>query len=134
LSIIQVEVSINPSNAELNPICHLLAFLGDHHFLHDRMVRVKRVKLMSYRRFRTVFASYFGKSTNERCKAWRLISVRYIKLKNILKPLKMAVVCGAELNFPDSLLIFVLCVVTSSFRELAVTSVSESDDRRCLRS
>jgi len=42
----------------------------------------------------------------------------------------MAVVCGAELNFPDSLLIFVLCIVTSSFRELAVTSVSESDDRR----
>ena len=26
--------SINPLNAELNPICHLLALLGAHHFLH----------------------------------------------------------------------------------------------------
>jgi hypothetical protein len=40
----------------------------------------------------------------------------------------MAVVCGAELNFPDSLLIFVLCVVTSYFRELTFTSVSVPDD------
>jgi len=24
----------NPLNAELNPICHLLALLGVHHFLH----------------------------------------------------------------------------------------------------
>jgi len=25
---------INPLNAELNPICHLLALLGAHHILH----------------------------------------------------------------------------------------------------
>ena len=30
----------NPSNAELNPICHLLALLGAHHILHVSMVRV----------------------------------------------------------------------------------------------
>jgi len=27
---------INPLNAELNPICHLLALLGAHHILHIR--------------------------------------------------------------------------------------------------
>jgi len=27
-------------NAELNPICHLLAFLGAHHILHISRVRV----------------------------------------------------------------------------------------------
>jgi hypothetical protein len=32
---------INPSNAELNPICHLLALLGAHHILHVSKVRVK---------------------------------------------------------------------------------------------
>jgi hypothetical protein len=28
------EVNINPFNAELNPICHLLALLGAHPILH----------------------------------------------------------------------------------------------------
>ena len=31
----------NPLNAELNPICHLLAFLGAHHILHISRIRVK---------------------------------------------------------------------------------------------
>jgi len=32
---------LNPLNAELNPICHLLALLGAHHFLHVSRIRVK---------------------------------------------------------------------------------------------
>jgi len=31
---------INPLNAELNPICHMLALLGAHHILHVSRVRV----------------------------------------------------------------------------------------------
>jgi len=31
---------LNPLNAELNPICHLLALLGVHHFLHISRIRV----------------------------------------------------------------------------------------------
>jgi hypothetical protein len=31
----------NPLNAELNPICHLLALLGAHHILHVSRLRVK---------------------------------------------------------------------------------------------
>jgi len=34
---------VNPLNAELNPTCHLLALLGDHHILHVSRVRVKAV-------------------------------------------------------------------------------------------
>jgi hypothetical protein len=30
-----------PLNAELNPICYLLALLGAHHFLHVSRIRVK---------------------------------------------------------------------------------------------
>ena len=30
----------NPLNAELNPICHLLALLGTHHILHISRIRV----------------------------------------------------------------------------------------------
>jgi len=31
----------NPLNAELNPICHMLALLGAHHILHVSRIRVK---------------------------------------------------------------------------------------------
>jgi len=31
---------INPSNAELNPICHLLALLGTHYIFHVSGIRV----------------------------------------------------------------------------------------------
>jgi hypothetical protein len=34
-------LGINPLNAELNPICHLLALLGSHYILHVSRVRVK---------------------------------------------------------------------------------------------
>ena len=37
--------NINPLNAELNPICHLLALLGAHHILHVSGIRVKFVFL-----------------------------------------------------------------------------------------
>jgi len=33
----------NPLNAELNPICHLLALLGAHHILHVSRIRVKLI-------------------------------------------------------------------------------------------
>ena len=36
---------INPLNAELNPICYLLALLGAHHFLHVSRIKVKSLTL-----------------------------------------------------------------------------------------
>jgi hypothetical protein len=40
---------INTLNAELNPICHLLALLGAHHILHISRIRVKyRMKCLLY--------------------------------------------------------------------------------------
>jgi len=34
---------INPLNAELNPICHLLAVVGAHHILHLSRIRVNYI-------------------------------------------------------------------------------------------
>jgi len=34
-------ININPLNAELNPICHLLALLGAHLIFHVSRIRVK---------------------------------------------------------------------------------------------
>ena len=48
--IFQVIPSFNPLNAELNPICYLLALLA-HHFLHVSRIRFKSLTLrllMSY--------------------------------------------------------------------------------------
>ena len=42
---------INPLNAELNPVCHLLALLGVHYFIHVSRISVKSLSLrllMSY--------------------------------------------------------------------------------------
>jgi hypothetical protein len=36
----------NPLNAELNPICHLLALLGAHHILHVSRIRVKHTWIL----------------------------------------------------------------------------------------
>jgi len=47
----QSELSFNPLNPELNPICYLLVLLGAHHFLHVSRIRVKLLtfrRLMSY--------------------------------------------------------------------------------------
>jgi len=51
LKIILFLFLINPLNPELNPICHLLALLGAHHFLHVSRIRVISLtlrRLMSY--------------------------------------------------------------------------------------
>jgi len=36
--------AINPLNAELNPICYLLALLGAHHFLQVSRIRVNKIQ------------------------------------------------------------------------------------------
>ena len=40
---------INPLNAKLNPICHLLALLGAHHILHVSRISVKWMIVVSHR-------------------------------------------------------------------------------------
>jgi hypothetical protein len=50
LSKVPIKAVFNPLNAELNPICYLLALLA-HHFLHVNRIRVKSLNLrllMSY--------------------------------------------------------------------------------------
>jgi len=38
------DMEINPLNAELNPICHLLALLGAHHIFHVSGLRVNALQ------------------------------------------------------------------------------------------
>jgi hypothetical protein len=38
--VLVVRMRINPLNAELNPIRHLLALAGAHHFVHVSRIRV----------------------------------------------------------------------------------------------
>jgi len=49
---------LNPLNAELNPICYLLALLGVHHFLHVSRIRVKTVyAILAWKRIIPLFLS-----------------------------------------------------------------------------
>ena len=56
---------MNPLNAEFNPICHLLAFLGAHPFLHVSRVRVN-VEL--YKLYKSTL----------KCEGWRRIIKKII--------------------------------------------------------
>jgi hypothetical protein len=40
LNTLNFRFHLNPLNANLNPICHLLALLGAHHILHVSRIRV----------------------------------------------------------------------------------------------
>ena len=59
--------NFNPLNAELIPICHLLALLGVHHFLHVSRIRVKSLTLrllMSYTYIHTYIHIYIHTHTH----------------------------------------------------------------------
>ena len=59
----QHRLIINPLNAELNPICYLLALLGAQHFLHVSRIRVKSLTLrqiMSYIYMEHLFLMFLG--------------------------------------------------------------------------
>jgi hypothetical protein len=43
----KMDLIVNPLNAELNPICHLLALLGAHPILHVSRIRVKLRKMLN---------------------------------------------------------------------------------------
>ena len=45
LTLAYISLLLNPLNAELNPICYLLALLGAYHFLHITRIRVKSLTL-----------------------------------------------------------------------------------------
>jgi len=50
---------LNPVNAELNPICHLLALLGAHPILHVSRIRVKKAAPYPSYTFRYLFEYQF---------------------------------------------------------------------------
>ena len=52
---ISLQILLNPLNAELNPICHLLALLGAHHILHVSRIRVTVIYRSKKRRRDGVF-------------------------------------------------------------------------------
>jgi hypothetical protein len=49
------EQKFNPLNAELNPICHLLALLGAHHILHVSMMRIKELIAVHFKKNVEIF-------------------------------------------------------------------------------
>jgi len=44
----EVSGDLNPLNAELNPICHLLALIGAHHIFHVSETRVNALGALPF--------------------------------------------------------------------------------------
>ena len=58
---IQLRSSFNTLNAQLNPVCHLLALLGAHHILHVSRIKVNALHSYSGRRDSSVgIATRYG--------------------------------------------------------------------------
>jgi len=55
---------LDPLNAELNPICHLLAILGAHHILNISRIRVK-LKVIIYLNLMLCFARYISNTCSQ---------------------------------------------------------------------
>jgi hypothetical protein len=93
----------NPSNAKLNPICHLLALLGAHHILH---VSRTRVKIVTYSRFRLHF-SVHSEERNIRTCSDEISRLKCLKLiwMDWRKPRLM--LCGCSEN------VYILFIVAS---------------------
>ena len=52
----------NPLNAELNPICHLLALLGAHHILHVSRIRVNATYCLLFRKLYEYLNTLYGQN------------------------------------------------------------------------
>jgi hypothetical protein len=59
---ISINYNINPSNAELNPLCYLLALFEAHHILHVSRIRVEDILNL----WRFVFTSVFDEEATNR--------------------------------------------------------------------
>ena len=58
LKILFTSSNFNPLNAELNPICHLLALLGGHPKLHVSRIRVKSLTLKQLMLYIHIWSTY----------------------------------------------------------------------------
>jgi hypothetical protein len=56
---------LNPLNAELNPICHLLALLGAHLIFHVSRIRVKHHTMKAYNGVEINLLAFFKLGTRQ---------------------------------------------------------------------
>jgi len=68
--------SLNPLNAELNPICLLLALLRAHHILH-----ISRIRVNIYGQ-RSSYIRYETQSRNQINRKWKKAGSLYMKKRN----------------------------------------------------
>jgi len=76
-------INVNPLNAELNPICHLLALLGGHLIFHVSRIRVNVVSVLILKNvlwvcFCTVFTNFVKDIyTQKKSSNWALHITHY---------------------------------------------------------
>ena len=95
-TVLQPTLKLNPLNAELNPICHILALLGAHHILHVRRIRVN-LKICRYFTSHINAVSQSDSQTRKRIKFTSDIQEKIIALLNTQKLFPRNITIGIEI-------------------------------------
>jgi len=99
--------NINPLNAELNPICHLLALLGVHHILHVSSIRVK---LLLHKVYIQLKALVISRDLPRECRLQTVQPLKYNVLCYLVTPQNLA---GQKFLKVEKQLINTSCKVTN---------------------
>ena len=102
------KLRVNPLNAELNPICHILALLGAHHILHVSRIRVKGTVSISeytasYGRIKKVKQSHYSPWGFQEVEAPRFQDNRHTKV------VRLSALCTGCL-YPQEILLVLISV------------------------
>ena len=81
LKFIFIKVSINPLNAEVNPIRHLLAFVGARHIVHVSRIRVNILFISRQSLTLRLFSSVFKTKTEQIFILYFILSILQVQSK-----------------------------------------------------
>ena len=81
LKFIFIKVSINPLNVEVNPIRHLLAFVGARHIVHVSRIRVKILFISRQSLTLRLFSSVFKTKTEQIFILYFILSILQVQSK-----------------------------------------------------
>jgi hypothetical protein len=81
-------MKLNPLNAELNPICHLLALLGAHHILHVSRIRVNEELRNHCTRQKSDIHTQFCRTTLFKNNSANVVIKLFNKLSDTIKRLE----------------------------------------------
>ena len=120
-----LNISLNPLNAELNPIRHLLPLVGARHIVHVSRVRLKRIPLTRNKKaYICIRNAFWGSSVRRKHSALRQIlnSVTNCNLFFLFPPFSSSF--SYSFSSPYTLLLLLLLLLAHCLKLSALSSTS----------